>query len=165
MKRIGGTFKVTCVRADGSIRWEDTAKNLVPTEGLGVDLDQLFSLATQVSAWYVGLVGATPTIVAGDTAASHAGWVEVTAYDETARPLYDPLRTGLTVSNAMSTIVFTMGGSSGSIGGAFVASMGTKGGTAGKLLCVAAFGSGDKAYSAGEALRIQYDFTASDDGA
>ena len=84
---IKGHYDVVCYAADGSIRWEDTIKNLVVTVGKNDLLDKYFAGSAYTAAWYMGLVdgASTPTYAAGDTLASHAGWTESTAYSGSNR--------------------------------------------------------------------------------
>ena len=65
----------------GNIKWEDEGKNLIVSTGL----DYLLENDLVASTLYIGLTDASPTVAAGDTMASHAGWTEITAYDEAAR--------------------------------------------------------------------------------
>lgn len=163
--RLGGVFSVTCRDAEGAVKWEDVAKNLVVDVGLEHILDILFVSATaQVDPWYVGLTDGTPTVAAADTMSSHAGWVEVTAYDEAARQAFVDVRTGQSVDNSASKAAFTIDTNSTTIGGAFLSSDSTKSGTTGTLLCVAAFTGGDKTADDNDTLSVQYTFTAADDG-
>ena len=162
--KMGGVFHFECRDAAGWLKWTATAKNLVTTAGLQHALDALFAGGTQVDPWYVGLTDGTPTVDASDTVASHAGWAEVTAYDEATRQEYVDVRANQTVSNAASKAVFTVSTNSTTIGGAFLASDNTRGGSTGTLLCAAAFTGGDKSADDGDTLSVTYEFTAADDG-
>src|SRR5688572_15093092 len=82
---FGGSWDVECRDKHGNLKWRDTIKNIVVNQGLNDLLDVTLSGATQDTTWFVGLTDGTPTVAAADTLASHAGWVEVTAYDETNR--------------------------------------------------------------------------------
>lgn len=161
--RFGGRFTVECYGADGRLKWRDSFHNLVTNVGLQYLLDAGLLGGAQVSTWYVGLTDGTPTVAAGDTMASHAGWTEVTAYSEATRPAYSASRSGQTVSNSATKATFSVNATA-TVGGAFLASDSTKGGTAGTLLCAGAFSGGDKAVANGDTLNVQYDFSAADDG-
>ena len=161
---VGGVFHVDCRDSAGWLKWTATAPNLVTTAGLQHLLDVLFAGSTQVNPWYVGLTDGTPTVDAGDTVASHAGWAEVVAYDEATRQTYTDVRSSQTVSNAASKAVFTVSTNATTIGGAFLASDSTRGGSTGTLLCAAAFTGGDKTADDGDTLSVTYTFTAADDG-
>lgn len=164
--KLGGVFHVKCFDKHGNLKWEDTAPNLVTNVGLEFILDILFvSATTQLDPFYVGLTDGTPTAAAGDTMLSHAGWSEVTAYDEAVRQTYVDVRSGQSVSNTASKATFTIDTNSTTIGGAFLISDSTKGGTSGTLLCVAAFTGGDKSADDDDSLEVTYTFSAADDGA
>ena len=164
--RLGGVFTFRCFDPDGKLKWEDTAKNLVVNAGLQHILDILFVSATaQVDPWSVFLTDGTPTVAAGDTSASHVGWVEVIAYSETVRQTYVDVRTGQTVSNTASKATFSINAASTTIGGAGLASTSTKGSTTDDILCAAAFTGGDKIADSGDTLEVTYEFSAADDGA
>lgn len=162
---VGGTFYFTCYDPEGNVKWKEEAKNLVVDEGLNHILDVLYLSATaQVDPWYVGLTDGTPTVAAGDTLASHVGWTEVTAYTEGVRQEFVDARTNQQVDNSASKATFSINTNSTTIGGAFLASDSTAGGTTGILLCVAAFSGGDKTADSGDTLEVEYQFSAADDG-
>lgn len=164
--KLGGIFEVTCRRPDGSVRWQDTAKNLVTTEGLNHILDILFAGDTQINPWYVGLLEATPSPAAGWTK-TEVGGADFVDYDETDLQAYVDSRSNQTVTNAASKATFTISANSSSIGGAYLASAITKAvaGGAAEILCAAAFTGGNKAADDGDTLEVTYTFTAADDGA
>ena len=158
--KMGGIFRIKCFDSEGNLKWEDTSKNLVVDEGLQHILDAVFTLSavTPNANYYIGLTDGTPAVSANDTLASHAGWVEVTAYSEANRQEYVEARTSLTVDNSASKAIFSMNASS-TVGGAFIASVNS--GTAGLLLAASAFANGDKAVTNGDTIEVQYDFSAS----
>lgn len=158
--KMGGVFTLECYDREGRLKWRDTIKNLVTTEGIGHALDVLFASGTQVATWYVGLTDGTPTVVAGDTLASHTGWTEVTAYTGNRQEFVD-VRSGGTVSNSASKATFAITGSA-TVGGAFLASAAS--GTTGTLLSGGAFTGGDKSVAADDTINAQYDFSLADDG-
>ena len=162
--RLGGVFEVKCFDKNGKLKWEDDAKNIVVDVGLQHILDILFISGTsQLDPWYVGLTDGTPTVAAGDTMASHVGWVEVADYDEANRVTYVDVRSGETVTNTASKAVFTIDSDATTIGGAFLVSDNTKSGSGGTLLCAAAFSGGDKEADDDDTLTVTYTFTAADD--
>jgi hypothetical protein len=166
---FSGRFDVECFDKDGNLKWKDYIENIVTNEGLNHILDILFVSATaQVDPWYVGLIDATPSPAAGDTAAgidtSAQVWGEVQTYDEAVRQTYTDVRTAQSVDNSASKAVFTISGSV-TVGGAFMISDSTKGGTSGTLLCAGAFTGGNRAVVDNDTLNVTYTFTAADDGA
>ena len=71
----GGMFHLEAFDENGVKVWEDVAFNKVVDGALGLFLNPLFNIARPTTQ-YLGLTNASPTIAAGDTMASHAGWTE-----------------------------------------------------------------------------------------
>ena len=140
----------------------DVSGNIVTDVGLNHILDILFVSATaQIDPFFIGLTDGTPTVAAGDTMASHAGWVEDQNYSEAVRQTFTDVRSGQSVDNSAAKGSFAIDATT-TIGGAFMNSVNTKGGTTGTLLCVVAFTGGDKAVANGDTLEVQYTFSAAD---
>jgi hypothetical protein len=164
--RGGGVFTVKCFDKDGNLKWEESAHNLVVNEGLQLMNDEFFTGSSYTAAWYLGLVtgpGAGNTYAAGDTMASHTGWVENQDYSELVRQtatfgsatLADPS----VIDNSGSVAVFSINGTA-TIAGAFLTDDDTKGGTAGKLFSVSNFTApGDRSVVSGDTLNVQYSFS------
>jgi hypothetical protein len=149
----------------------ETARNEVVSGGLNSLINVSIAGATQITQWYVVPTDGTPTIAAGDTYASHAGWTEITAYDEGTRQTYDEASSGTgALSNTASPATLTINAST-TIGGAGLVGGGsapsTKGNTAGggTLLSVVAFTGGDRALVDDDVLEITYNVSVADDGA
>lgn len=158
--QVKGLWDIVCRDGDGKIKWEDKIGNLVVNAGLDYLLDIGLSGGTQITSWFVGLTDGTPTVAAGDTMASHAGWVEVVAYDEATRPAWsDGGVSGQSVSNSASQATFTISADSTVIGGAFLASNNTRGGTTGTLYAVGAFAAGDKSLDDNDTIDVTATFT------
>ena len=66
----------------GNIKWVEEIHNIIVNVGLDDILDKYYKGSTYTASFFVGLTDGTPTVAAADTMASHAGWTEVTAYDE-----------------------------------------------------------------------------------
>lgn len=163
--KLGGRFTVVCKDVDGAERWREDVHNLVTNAGLDYALDAALSGGTPITAWYVGLINDAPTIAAGDTMASHAGWTEFTAYDEATREAWTEAGVSArTVTNAASVATFTISTNASVIAGAFLTSVNTKSGTTGTLFAAAAFSS-DKNADDGDTLEVTYAISAADDGA
>jgi hypothetical protein len=120
---------------------------------------------TQITTWYLGLygAGASNTPAAGDTMASHAGWTEVTTYSNanrvTATFVTATTANPSVVTNTASPAVFNINGTT-TVGGAFLTSENTKGGTTGTLFSAADFGSpGDRSVVSGDTLSVTYTFS------
>lgn len=152
---------------DRHLKWENNIENIVVNEGLQHILDILFVSATgQIDPWYIGLIDSSPTPAAGDTASgidsSAQIWSTDQNYDEAVRQTYVDVRAAQSVTNSASKAVFTMSATT-TIGGAFMISDSTKGGTSGTLLCAGAFTGGNKAVADNDTLSVTYTFTAADD--
>lgn len=158
---FGSTYEWWGFDPDGNLKWYDWGHNLVVNVGLNDLLDKYFKGSTYTAAFYVGLTDGTPTVAAGDTMASHAGWTEVTAYDEANRQaLTLGSVSGQAVNNGASKATFTIDTNSTTIGGAFVVTNNTKSGTTGTLYGAAAFTGGDKTLDDGDTLAVQINLSA-----
>lgn len=159
--KITGRWSIVCRDPQGNIKWTEEYDNLVTNAGLDHALDTELSGGTQVTSWFVGLTDGTPTAAAGDTSASHAGWTEVTGYDEATREAWvDGGVASQSVSNSASPAQFTITSGSTTVGGAFLISVSTKGGSTGVLYAVGAFTGGDKVLGAADTLDVTATFTA-----
>lgn len=157
---VKGKWSVVCRGPDGEVKWEDRWENLVVNSGLDHALDVTLSGGTQVATWYIGLTDGTPTVAAGDTMASHAGWVEVIDYTEAARVTWvDGGVSGQSADNSASTATFSINATT-TIGGAFLTSDSTKNGTTGILYAAGAFSAGDKTLNSGDTLDVTATFTS-----
>lgn len=161
----GGVFHIECVDKDGNVKWSAESANLVVNVGLKDMNDKYFAGSAYTATWYLGLYGAgsSNNPAAGDTAASHAGWTEVTAYSQATRPqvTFSAATTAdpSVISNVASPAVFSISGTT-TVGGAFLISNSTKGGTAGVLFSAADFASpGDRAVVNGDTLNVRYTFS------
>jgi hypothetical protein len=157
----GGVYTIKCFDSNGVLKWEESSHNLVVNVGLQDMLNKYFLGSAYTAAWYLGLYGsgATNNPAASDTASSHAGWTEITGYSQTTRPAAN-LTTPTTanpsvITNTSSPAVFTINAGT-TIGGAFLISNNTKGGTSGTLFSAADFSGGDKAVTAGDTLNLTY---------
>lgn len=157
---LRGRWGVTCRDRFGNVRWDDVIENLVVDAGVNYALDAALSAGTPITSWFIGLTDGTPTVAAGDTMASHAGWTEVTAYDEAARLAWtDGGVSAKSVGNSASVATFTVSVNGTVIGGAFLTSVNTKGGTTGTLYAAGAFSAGDKTLDDNDTLDVTATFT------
>jgi len=175
---IQGWYDVKCYDADGNLKWEDKAPNLVTAVGKQALFDYYFGATgtaggTASGANYLGLCGGTATYTAADTMASHA-WTEVGG---TNAPAYTGNRqspnwsaatsTGSTPSNVTSktasALTFSMT-SSGTVNGCFINSgasaSATKDTTTGVLYSAGNFTGGSKTVANGDSLAVTYTTTA-----
>jgi hypothetical protein len=163
--KAGGVFTVKCFDSEGNLKWEDKTPNLVVNVGLKDMNDKYFTGSAYTAAWFLGLYGAAASNnpAAANTMASHAGWTEVTAYSQATRPACsfgaattaDPS----VITNSASVAVFSINGTT-TVGGAFLTSNNTKGGTTGILFSAADFQSpGDRSVVSGDVLNVTYQFS------
>ena len=163
-----GRFVIECYDKDGKLKWVDDSKNLVVNEGLqymaGTALD---GSTARITSWYLGLYGAASSNnpAAGDTMSSHAGWTEVTDYTEATRPaatfVAATTANPSVVTNSASKAQFTMNATT-TVGGAFLTSNNTKGGTTGTLFSAKDFNSpGDRSVVSGDVVLVTYTFSLS----
>lgn len=153
-------FLIECFDPGGVLKWREEIWNLTVDEGLDEILDKFWKGASYTASHFIGLTDGTPTFAAGDTMGSHAGWAEVTAYDETARPSFNPgTVSGQSVDNSGSKATYTINASV-TVGGAFVTTNSTKGGTSGILIGEGPFNSGDRSAQAGDTINVTVTATA-----
>ena len=160
-----GKYYVECHDKDGNLKWTAESKNLVVNGGLQYMAGTALTSVAQVTTWYLGLygAGASNTPAASDTMSSHAGWTENTTYSNATR-VAAVFVTATTanpsiVTNAASPAAFNINGTT-TIGGAFLTSSSTKGGTTGTLFSAADFGSpGDRSVVSGDTLSVTYQFS------
>jgi len=163
--KAGGVFTVQCFDKDGNLKWVAENHNLVVNVGLKDMNDKYFSGSSYTAAWYLGLYGAAAsnTPAAADTMSSHAGWTEVTDYSQSTRPqaVFGAATTAdpSVISNTSSVAVFSINATT-TVGGAFLTSDSTKGGTTGILFSAGDFQSpGDRSVVSGDTLNVTYQFS------
>ena len=157
-----GVYKIQCHDAQGNLKWEASAPNLVVNEGLQDMNAKYFTGSAYTAAWYLGLygAGASNTPAAGDTMSSHAGWTEVTDYSQATRPACTfgtPTTANPSVATkSASPATFSINGTT-VVGGAFLTSDNTKGGSTGVLYSAADFSApGDRSVVSGDTLSVTY---------
>lgn len=164
-----GKYLVECFDKDGNLKWVAESKNLVVNVGLQYMAGVALTSTAQITSWYIGLygAGASNTPAATDTMSSHGGWTENTTYSESTRPAATfaaatlPTGTGnpSVVTNTASKAAFTINGTT-TIGGAFLTSNNTKGGSTGTLFSASDFQSpGDRSVVSGDILNVTYTFS------
>lgn len=163
--QAGGVFRIQCRDREGNIKWEEQSHNLVVNQGLQDMNAKYFTGSGYTALWYLGLYGAAASNnpAAGDTMALHGGWTEVTAYSQATRPqcvFGTPTTADPSVAtNSASPAVYSINGTT-VIGGAFLTSNNTKGGTTGILFSAADFSSpGDRSVVSGDTLTVTYTFS------
>lgn len=144
------------------IAWADTYPNLVTTVGKNYLLDNGMAGSAFTATYYMGLISSTSysTIVAGDTSASHAGWLEAgaanaPAYSQSARPTcaWSAASAGSKALSSALTFTFT---SSGTVKGSFLSTVATKDATTGTLFSAGLFTGGDQPVVATNVVTVTY---------
>jgi len=155
---IKNIWTINCYDSNGSLKWGETKKNLVTTEGLDHILSTTFKGGTQITAWYVGLKNAG-SVSAGDTMSSHAGWTEDVNYSQSVRQtLTLGAVASASVDNTANKAIYSINATS-TIAGAFITSNNTKSGTSGTLYGVVDFSSARSVIS-GDTLEVTVTLTA-----
>lgn len=149
-------YELVCVGADGVERWREDFSNLVTTAGKNDLLTQYLKGSAYTAAWFVGLIDASgySAVAAGDTASSHAGWTESTAYSNANRPTLT-LGTAASgsIDNSASKAQFNINATA-TLKGAFTITNNTKGGTTGTLYSAGTFAA-DRSVINGDTLNVQ----------
>jgi hypothetical protein len=137
-----GKFQIEHFDKDGVLKGVYEIPNGITDVGLNHILETQFRSGTPVATWYIGLIdnASFSALAAGDTMASHAGWIENSDYDEATRVAWTPGAASARSMTNGTTCDFTMNATK-TIKGIFITSVSTKGGTTGTLWSTAAFGS------------------------
>lgn len=175
---IQGSYHVVCRDADGNIKWVEEFPNLVNAVGKQLMLDTLLSTLSPSTYTTVGpflglISGSTPTFLAADTMASHAGWTEFINYTVGGSPergtavFASATSSGLSPANITSktatAITYTITGGGGTVGGCFLVTgtgaVSTQNDTSGTLYSAGAFATA-KITTAGDTVSVTYSTTA-----
>jgi hypothetical protein len=157
-----GKYTFECYDKDGNLKWTAETENLVVNVGLQYMAGVALTSTAQITTWYLGLWGAAASNApaAGDTMASHIGWTEVTPYSNATRPTATfaaaTNANPSVVTNSASPASFTINATA-TVGGAFLTSNDTKGGSTGTLFSGADFSApGDRSVVSGDTLNVSY---------
>ena len=159
-----GRFLMECYDKDGILKWSAEESNLVVNVGLQYMAGVALTSTAQITTWYIGLygAGASNTPAAGDTMSSHAGWTEVTPYTGARPTATFAAATNANpsvVTNSASPASFAINATQ-TVGGAFLVSNSTAGGSTGTLFSAADFQSpGDRNVVSGDTLNVTYTFS------
>ena len=159
-----GRFLMECYDKDGILKWSAEESNLVVNVGLQYMAGTALTSTAQITTWYIGLygAGASNTPAAGDTMSSHIGWTEVTPYTGARPTATFAAATNANpsvVTNTASPASFAINATQ-TVGGAFLVSNSTAGGSTGTLFSAADFQSpGDRNVVSGDTLNVTYTFS------
>jgi hypothetical protein len=158
---FGGVFKAECYDKDGNLKWSEEFHNLVVNTGLAFINTQIFQGASYTATWYMGIIDGGATYNAADTMSSHGGWTENVDYLQAARPTltFNSTTTADPAVIASIAATYTMSDTA-TIGGAFLTTDNTKGGTAGTLFSAGNFTVGNRGLVSGDTLNVTYTFSA-----
>lgn len=136
--------------------------NLITNEGIAYMLDVGILDAVKQTNWAFIPYSASVAPNAAVTAATFNGiYTEVTAYDETTRPVWDGTRAGSVISNSSALSTTTFNGSSINVYGCGISSSVTKSSGSGVLLAIAALPTAKTGLGIGDALSYLYALTGS----
>lgn len=143
-------------------KWRDVIDNVVTTVGKNDILDKYLKGAAYTQTFRMGLKG-TGAAAAGDTQASHAGWLEVGLANA---PTYTAPRKDVVMGAAAAGVstspaqVFAMTGS-GTVAGCFTNNGGsaTIDNTTGVLVSAGDFTAGSKSVTSGDSISVVFSLT------
>ena len=153
-------YDVECVGADGQVKWRESIDNLVVTAGKNDLLTNYFKGSSYTASFFVGLIdnASFSAIAAGDTAASHAGWLEAVPYSQSTRPaLTLGTASAGSIDNSASKASYSIN-TSATLNGAFCITNSTKSGTSGVLYSASSFGS-TRSVINGDTVNVQTTLT------
>ena len=144
----------------GKVIDEFDTHNLVTYQGLDSLLGVMFTNASQITSWFIGIFSGNYTPVATDTAATFpASATEITAYSGSTRPAFLGTEATQNVTNTTSVAAYTFSAPV-SVWGGFLSSSAVKSGVAGILFSAAKF-TAAKSMDTGDQLLVTYSFTGS----
>lgn len=131
-------WTINCYDRYGMLKWGETKKNLITTEGLNHILETELNGGTQEVNWYIGLKG-VGAVDAADNMLTHPGWGEINGYSQGTRPqLVLGSAVAGSIDNSANKAIYSIS-STNTIAGAFISSDSTKSGTTGVLYGVVDF--------------------------
>ena len=154
---IGGCFRMDILDKNGTLIHVDIWRNGIPDAAINHVLGVELGAVAQVTTWYMGLIddAGFTALASGDTAASHAGWAESTAYSELVRQTVPfGVASGKQIATT-TTCAFTMTAPT-DIRGGFIASSSVKGGAGGVLFATAEGSGGVHSLVGGQIMRFSY---------
>jgi hypothetical protein len=144
----------------GKLIDREITHNGITTPGKNSLFDVYFRAQTQITTWYFGLIdnASFSALNAADTMSSHAGWIECTTYDESARPTWSPDAAASGAITNTTAVTFNISATK-TLNGMFIVSNSTKGGTTGVLWATASF-STTKSVVDDDQIKLTYQLSA-----
>lgn len=157
---LHGRYGITCVDADGVVKWSENFDNIVCTGGKGIMLDAgLSGNSYTVTGPFLGLITASSysAVNVADSMSSHAGWTEATSYSAPRKlAIFSPATGGSKQTTSPIQFAFT---TSDTIRGAFLVygpgATNTIGSTTGVLYSAGVL-SADRTVVNGDSVNITY---------
>ena len=158
--RFAGRWALEFYNKLGMKYAEKDLGNAITNEGLNKILNVMFhgsTAAPQLTTWYIGFIdnASYSALAAADTMASHAGWIECTAYTGNRKEWTEGAASSQAMTNA-ATVDFAINATK-TLKGIFLCSVAT--GTSGTLWATGAFAS-TQAVNSGDTVKITYTLTA-----
>jgi hypothetical protein len=156
---LGGEFFAEHYR-EGKLIGKYKMKNMITNVGANAIMDTMFNSVTQIAQanWCIGFIDNASYSGSGvaltDTMASHANWIENSAYVQSTRVAWGQAASSARTCTNASPAVFDIN-ATGTLEGIFITSVSTKGGTTGTLWSTALFPS-TVPVSSGDELKITY---------
>lgn len=157
-----GKFHFECFDMNGNLKFVEESKNLVTDEGLNDNLTTNFKDGTKKASWYIGLIGNNATPAANWTSSGIGSqFTEFQGYSEVGRQLWETGSVSAkSLTNSSNVASFSIN-APGTIYGAFITSLVTKGGTTGILWCASLLGT-SRAVIANDIFRVTYTINTQD---
>jgi hypothetical protein len=168
--RVGGRYELECFDPSGNLKWRDHVDNLITDVGKNALLDTYLAGAAYTTVGpFMGLISSASysAIVAANTMASHAGWLEAGSTNGpgfsarlSLNGLFNAAASGAKALSAPVTFNIT---ATGTAKGVFLVAgtgaVATLMSTAGTLFSAGLFAGGDKIVGLGDTINAGFTAT------
>lgn len=159
---VAGLYTAVCRDQQGNVKWTDEAPNLVTTVGRNDLFDKYLAGSAYTAAFYMGLIQSVSFTgtAAGDTMASHSGWIESSNYAAANNPAvtWNAASGGNKASNGAVSFAIN---ANFTVVGPILKTTDIKAGNTGVLYSAGAFSGGNKVVQNGDTLTVTYSATSS----